>query len=988
MDNFLKFKKEEYNNFKIEYNEEQLIFINSVLEDSKLLGIPGGGKTQSIIGKVISHYNKNEITRNNNFLILTFSRRACNDFIEKGRRQNKILFNTRNIRTLHSIAGKIIFKILQKRTGAQDTVIICAIDLISNANKDEQNKKSLMEMPEFSNLKVIFVDEAQDISYIQYQLILKISILTNCKVILIGDPNQNIYQFQNGSDQYLLNHPGQTYYLIKNYRSTPHIVNFINQFRPWTEITQTMVSTKKEDDIFNKKPVIFNGKVDDVIQDVINKILSSPFPREEIAIIGPVKKSKPNHDSYTNIGLSLFTNLLNESNIEYVKHYEDTRNDEEGQTDVKRVKGRINLMTIHGAKGLEFHQVFLLNFHTSTMGIIPTEEKYKEFKYLWYVGLSRASYDLNIYIDRFKLPWNELKTCPINLYQNENFKPQFVKELKFQEEIEPMYYTVTDILNSKKLMNDQTLFNLDNIFKYTIEKEKIFDDDIHLIDENNSENNDEDIPSREIKNYKEYSALYGMYIENIFNYYYNQKFNKTPDFIIKLDKMINNTIIIPKNLVSGYKILKLRCPFITKNLIKLSDFSSIKNQFKKHEEEVYSYLCETLNYNYHKEFFIYCENDVIIIPKKELKSLINGLEHIENIDNINNEIKKNKINKNIFRITLFYYQLNNEMAYLWKSDLTEEFNDMEYYTQKVISFINKKDFTEQFTFHPTYKHSKLPIVGELDMLSNERIVDIKFSNNLNIKHILQVLLYNHIVFSSEHSFLSSDKFILEPTIEKEYKLELWNFHLGYKYIIKIDNENPDIYKILKILSRSLCKKLENMIFLYDLKTTGLSYANKKIDIIERHFEEYTLGFVPSTGLIKPINVPFIPFNVTKITGITKTLVDESTNNNMMDDFKKEMYDLLEHCYKPIFIAHNGNNFDHKIMIDKNLITYDKCKLLDSRVIIKLFFNDPIADKSLNDIFQYLFKIKPLVNRATSDVKMLIAIFKRLDITEHKILNMK
>ena len=963
MDNFLKFentkfKKEEYNNFKIIYNEEQLIFINSDLEDSKLLGIPGGGKTQSIIGKVISHYNKNEITKNNNFLILTFSRRACNDFIEKGRRQNKILFNTRNIRTLHSIAGKIIFKILQKRTNAQDTVIISAIDLISN--KDEQNKKNLMEMTEFSNLKVIFVDEAQDISYIQYQLILKISDLTGCKVILIGDPNQNIYQFQNGSDQYLLNHPGNTYYLIKNYRSTPHIVNFINQFRPWTEITQTMISTKKEDDIFNKKPIIFNGKVADVIQDVINKILNSPFPRDEIAIIGPVKKSKPNHDSYTNIGLSLFTNLLNENNIEYVKHYEDTRNDEDGQTDIKRVKGRINLMTIHGAKGLEFHQVFLLNFHTSTMGIIPTQEKYKEFKYLWYVGLSRASYDLNIYIDRFKLPWNELKICPVDLYEYQNFKPQFVKELKFQEEIEPMYYTVSDILNSKKLMNDQTLFNLDNVFKYTIEKIKIFNDneDIEIEDE---EQEQEDIPPREIKNYKEYSALYGMYIENIFNYYYNRKFNENSDFIIKLNKIINNTIVIPKNLVSGYKILKLRCPFITKNLIKLCDFNSIKNQFKKYEEEVYSYLCETLNYNYFKEFFIYCENDVVIIPKKELKSLIEEIEHFENI------------NKNIFRITLFYYQINNEMAYLWKSDLTEEFNDMEYYTQKVITFINKTDFTEQFTFHPMYKHSKLPIVGELDMISNEKIVDIKFSNNLNIKHILQILLYNHLI---------------DPTFEKEYKLELWNFHLGYKYIVKINKSHTDIYKILKILSRSLCKKLENMIFLYDLKTTGLSYANKKIDIIERHFEEYTIGFIPSTGLIKPVSVPFIPFNISKITGITKELVDESTINNTMDDFKKEINELLEHCYKPILIAHNGNNFDHKIMIDKNLITYDKCKLLDSRVIIKLFFNDPIADKSLNDIFQYLFKIKPLVNRANSDVKMLIAIFKRLNITEDKILNMK
>ena len=48
--------KGEYTNHKIEYNKEQLEFINSPVENSKLLGIPGGGKTASIIGKVIYHY--------------------------------------------------------------------------------------------------------------------------------------------------------------------------------------------------------------------------------------------------------------------------------------------------------------------------------------------------------------------------------------------------------------------------------------------------------------------------------------------------------------------------------------------------------------------------------------------------------------------------------------------------------------------------------------------------------------------------------------------------------------------------------------------------------------------------------------------------------------------------------------------------------------------------------------------------------------------
>jgi len=211
---------------KLEYNQEQLNFINSPLENSKLLGIPGGGKTASIIGKIIYHYNKREISANDQFLILTFSRRACNDFLTKGRKQNRLLFNTKNIKTLHSLAGKIIYKNLQKRSSSQDTIIICAIDLL---NKDFENIK---EMNEFKNIKVIFVDEAQDISFIQYQLILKISQITNSPLILIGDPNQNIYQFQNGSDQYLLNHSTKTYQLIRNYRSTPNIVHFINHFRP------------------------------------------------------------------------------------------------------------------------------------------------------------------------------------------------------------------------------------------------------------------------------------------------------------------------------------------------------------------------------------------------------------------------------------------------------------------------------------------------------------------------------------------------------------------------------------------------------------------------------------------------------------------------------------------------------------------------------------------------------------------------------------
>ena len=947
MDKFLSLfesgKKIEYNNLNIKYNTEQLEFIKYALEDCKLLGIPGGGKTQSIIGKVIHHFKNNDINSNNNFIILTFSRRACNDFIEKGKKQNRKFFNSKNICTLHSLAGKIVYKVLEKRSSSQDTVIISSIDLI------DDHETSILEMPQFSHLKVIFVDEAQDISEIQYKFIMKISELTHCKVIMIGDPNKNIYQFQKGNDTYLLNHPGKTFLLIKNYRSTPHIVNFVNSFRPWENITAQMVSTKSNDDPFNKKPNIFLGTIDEIIQNVCDKILNSPFSKEEIAIIGPVKKSKPTQDSYTNIGLSLFTNLLNNYGINYTKHYEDTNNNEDTLCEFKKVKDHVNLFTIHGSKGLEFHQVFLLNFHTSTFGIIPTEEKYREFKYLWYVGLSRASFDLNIYIDKNKMPWNELKNCPQELYNNESLKLQFARELKFQEEIVPMYNTVTEILNSKKFMDDDLLFKLENIFKYDIETVPIFS------------SKEEESPLKKITNYKEYCMLYGMFIENIFNYYYMLNFSSIADFVLKLKKIINNTIIVPKEYISGYKILKIRCPFIKKNLIKLADFNIIKNQFRKSEEELYSYLCESFEYNYHKEFFIDCENDVINYSKDDLLESIDYLEHINNLN-------KDESIRHIFNITLYYYQQSHETAYLWKVDFSQELADLDYYINEVIQFANSVE--EDFRFHPMFNHPKLSIVGELDMMSKTKIVDIKFSNNLNVKHILQVLLYNHLI---------------DPSFIKKYELELWNFHLGNVYKIKLNYDKLDIYSLLKILSKSINKKLENMIFLYDLETTGFAYANKKMDILERYFEEFSTGIVPSSGLLKPVDVPFIPFEITALTGITKDMLYERGDH--IQRFKNEMDELFKYCKMPIFVAHNGNSFDHKILLEKNILSYDNCKFLDSRMIIRLFLDDPVSGKSLSDIFKHLFKFLPVAHRAQTDVKMMISIFQKLGINEEKILRM-
>ena len=53
-------------------NEEQLEFIHTEAEAMKLLGIPGGGKTKTIIDKIMYMHHTGLITKNSEFMILTF----------------------------------------------------------------------------------------------------------------------------------------------------------------------------------------------------------------------------------------------------------------------------------------------------------------------------------------------------------------------------------------------------------------------------------------------------------------------------------------------------------------------------------------------------------------------------------------------------------------------------------------------------------------------------------------------------------------------------------------------------------------------------------------------------------------------------------------------------------------------------------------------------------------------------------------------------
>ena len=99
-------------------------------------------------------------------------------------------------------------------------------------------------------IAILFVDEAQDLNEIQFniidQLYKKLGVIIN----LIGDPNQNIYQFRDSESKYFIEFQAIEFKLTTNFRSHAEIINFSNKLRH--DQTHQIISNKGYNNI---KPI-------------------------------------------------------------------------------------------------------------------------------------------------------------------------------------------------------------------------------------------------------------------------------------------------------------------------------------------------------------------------------------------------------------------------------------------------------------------------------------------------------------------------------------------------------------------------------------------------------------------------------------------------------------------------------------------------------------------------------------------------------------
>jgi len=407
---------------------EQLAYINdTALHYAKLLATAGSGKTFSIITKVWNLIERGVLLPDQIF-VLTFSRQARHDFTRKVDKMRASCIEKRNIRTIDSFAKLII----DPDNTVDRSILSYTLREFLRATPVEELRKT----PGLDRIQFLFVDEAQDLNRTQYDVVCLLRDKLGVIVNLIGDPNQNIFQFRGGCDRYLVEFPGIVYELSTNYRSYRHLVQFSNPLRRYqdgAEIKWVGESARE-----NARVTMYgydtNAQFEGLLLALVNK-LRAKIPLHKIAILSPTRGYLGKQGQHR--GLCYVANLLFTHGVPAQLLYDDMADKNvEGGRECEGREGFLTLMTYTSSKGLEWDYTILVDAN----GYLISKRNYcearlEEEQYLLYVATTRAKKGMYVFSKRDEAnPWFDMLEEPtFHLANPENFGVMGRDKLAFGE---------------------------------------------------------------------------------------------------------------------------------------------------------------------------------------------------------------------------------------------------------------------------------------------------------------------------------------------------------------------------------------------------------------------------------------------------------------------------------------------------------------------------------------------------------------------------
>jgi hypothetical protein len=729
---------------------------------TKLLATAGSGKTHTIIKK-LEYLISEKIFKENEILMLTFSRFTRDDFINRIKKYNIQTISLDCIKTIDSFAKTII--------DPNNEIDVSILSYTFMIYLEESSSKKIRSNKNLKNIKAIFVDEAQDLNYTQYRILMLLNEKNKTTIHLIGDPNQNIFQFRGSSDKYLIEFNAKKFYLTNNFRSHKEIVNFSKYLRPEQDTNINCKLGKT-----NNLPVaVFYSDEDDLELNIINllkKAISAGIDLSEFAILSPTRgKMRSNGGSD---GLCLISNVLYKNNIKFKQFYEETTDEISNNIQYTPEKGHINILTYMGSKGLEWKYTIILDAEICLINKRNfTEEKHKHDQYLLYVACSRAITNLfifskcyfnkkqNRHVFKFN-PWFSM--IPKNNYiKDERYKKYF----EF-EKIEEKIISVDEKRISRILDNisEKDLYDLGVLCGYGVENSTIKKKIIKIY------NNDD---------YSKYNStmFLSKYTKELFIAFSNIKNNLPHKKYTDIENIINLDIItakLPKYVLDWYY------------------FNRYDLSWEKFDEEIDEYEPEFVkiieaNFDRSKDL-----SSFLIAPDCYFKSFI--LSQLNDLKNVYNNFLEcrdpDKIKKYLFDIVVYIYSLETQHYFHAKNNgkkfryIFDVFDSM---------FDNIYDFVENNKIH-AHKHNifvnddEYQLTGIIDFIDNDNnIYNLKCNSDISLKHIIEQTILS--VFNK--------KILVSKEDTHKIKLSFVNLFVGN--IVEIENELPkdNIQKIIDIV---------------------------------------------------------------------------------------------------------------------------------------------------------------------------------------------
>lgn len=377
-------------------SEEQMIAIQHIMEGANVIvdSVSGSGKSTTILScaKLMPHKKFLQITYN------SMLRKEVQAKVESLEIQNI------QVHTFHSLAVRYYY---------------------TNAHTDSGIRKIMFgnlpprepPLPEFD---IIVLDEAQDISFLYYQFMVKFAIdmAYHFQIFILGDYKQALYQFK-GSDERFLTMAEQVWashpYLSSNvfhhcqlrtsYRITQPMSDFVNY---------VMLGDERLVAVKSGEPVIYirnsRRNLERIVVSQIQMLLSEGAKPDDIFVLGASVKG-------ANSNIRKMENYLVEQNIPcYVPMFDTEKIDE------KVIEGKIVFSTFHSVKGRERKYVFVMGFDQTYFSFYAANLPTNECPNTLYVACTRATHKLYLLesdqyttdrpLDFLKLDHFQMKTKP------------------------------------------------------------------------------------------------------------------------------------------------------------------------------------------------------------------------------------------------------------------------------------------------------------------------------------------------------------------------------------------------------------------------------------------------------------------------------------------------------------------------------------------------------------------------------------------------